>query len=49
MKDTFMKDALDDAYLRGQLIALLRESNNLQSTINKIEEELKERDKNEKK
>ena len=37
-----MKDALDSAYLRGQLIALLKMSNNLQSTINKIEEQLKE-------
>ena len=44
MKDTFMKDALDAAYLRGQLIALLKLSNNLQSTINKIEEQLKESD-----
>jgi len=44
-----MKDALDAAYLRGQLIALLKLSNNLQDTINKIEEQIKESDENEKK
>jgi len=49
MTNTFMKDALDSAYLRGQLIALLKLSNNLQITINKIEEQIKESDENEKK
>ena len=46
-KDIYKK-GLDLTYLRGQVIALMKLSANIQSTINKLEEEIKEREKNEK-
>ena len=36
-----IKRGLDLTYLRGQVVALLRVSNNIQATINKLEEEIK--------
>ena len=45
---TDIKKGLDLTYLRGQVIALMKLSANIQSTINKLEEEIKEREKNEK-
>jgi len=47
MKDIYKK-GLDLTYLRGQVIALMKLSANIQSTINKLEEEIKEGEKNEK-
>ena len=38
---TDIKKAIDLTYLRGQVIALMRLSANIQSTINKLEEEIK--------
>jgi len=35
------KKALDSTYLKGQVIALMKLSANIQSTINKLEEEIK--------
>ena len=43
-----IKKGLDLTYLRGQVIALMKLSSNIQTTINKLEEEIKEREKNEK-
>jgi len=40
MKDIYKK-GLDLTYLRGQVIALMKLSANIQSTINKLEEEIK--------
>ena len=39
---TYIKKGLDLTYLRGQVIALMKLSANIQSTINKLEEEIKE-------
>jgi len=39
---TDIKKAIDLTYLRGQVIALMRLSANIQSTINKLEEEIKD-------
>ena len=36
-----IKKGLDLTYLRGQVIALLKLSSNITSTINKLEEEIK--------
>jgi len=41
---TDIKKGLDLTYLRGQVIALMKLSANIQSTINKLEEEIKERE-----
>jgi len=41
MIDT-IKKGLDLTYLRGQVVALMKLSANIQSTINKLEEEIKE-------
>jgi len=41
MKD-IIKKGLDLTYLRGQVVALLRLSNNIQETINKLEAQIKE-------
>ena len=38
---TDIKKALDSTYLKGQVIALMKLSANIQSTINKLEEEIK--------
>ena len=38
---TYISKAIDLTYLRGQVIALMRLSANIQSTINKLEEEIK--------
>ena len=38
---TDIKKALDLTYSRGQLIALMKLRSNIQSTINKLEEEIK--------
>ena len=38
---TDIKKALDSTYLKGQVIALMKLSVNIQSTINKLEEEIK--------
>ena len=40
MNDIYKK-GLDLTYLRGQVIALMKLSANIQSTINKLEEEIK--------
>ena len=45
---TDIKNAIDLTYLRGQVIALLKLSANIQSTIKKLEEEIKEGEKNDK-
>ena len=37
-----IKNALDLTYLRGQVIALMKLSANIQSTINKLEAQIKE-------
>jgi len=42
---TDIKKAIDLTYLRGQVIALMKLSANIQSTINKLEEEIKEGEK----
>ena len=42
------KNGLDLTYLRGQVIALMKLSVNIQSTINKLQEEIKEKEENEK-
>ena len=39
---TDIKNALDLTYLRGQVIALMKLSANIQSTINKLEAQIKE-------
>ena len=39
---TAIKKGLDLTYLRGQVIALLKLSNNIQETINKLEAQIKE-------
>ena len=39
-----IKKGLDLTYLRGQVIALMKLSSNIQTTINKLEEEIKERE-----
>ena len=39
---TDIKKAIDLTYLRGQVIALMKLSANIQSTINKLEEEIKD-------
>ena len=41
MKDLYKK-GLDFTYLRGQVIALLKLSANIQTTINRLEAEIKE-------
>ena len=38
---TDIKKAIDLTYLRGQVIALMKLSSNIQSTINKLEDEIK--------
>ncbi len=38
---TDISKAIDLTYLRGQVIALLKLSSNIQTTINKLEEEIK--------
>ena len=43
-----IKKGLDLTYLRGQVIALMKLSANIQSTINKLEAQIKEEEKNEK-
>ena len=43
-----IKRGLDLTYLRGQVIALLKLSADIQSTINKLEAQIKEGEKNEK-
>ena len=42
------KKGLDLTYLRGQVIALMKLSANIQTTINKLEAQIKEEEKNEK-
>ena len=37
-----IKKGLDLTYLRGQVIALMKLSANIQSTINKLEQEIKD-------
>ena len=37
-----IKKAIDQAYLRGQVIALYKLKVNLQDTINKLEDQIKE-------
>ena len=39
---TDIKKAIDLTYLRGQVIALLKLSANIQTTINKLEQEIKD-------
>ncbi len=39
---TDIKKAIDLTYLRGQVIALMKLSSNIQSTINKLEQEIKD-------
>jgi len=41
MTKDIIKQGLDLTYLRGQVIALMKLSANIQSTINKLEEEIK--------
>ena len=43
-----LKQALDSTYLKGQVIALMKLSANIQSTIAKLEAQIKEGEKNEK-
>jgi len=38
---TDISKAIDLTYLRGQVVALIKLSNNIQATINKLEEEIK--------
>ena len=38
------KNGLDLTYLRGQVIALMKLNANIQTTINKLEEEIKEKE-----
>ena len=45
MNDIYKK-GLDLTYLRGQVIALMKLSANIQSTINKLEAQIKEEEKN---
>ena len=45
MTDIYKK-GLDLTYLRGQVIALMKLSANIQSTINKLEAQIKEEEKN---
>ena len=42
MKETYISKAIDLTYLRGQVIALMRLSANIQSTIKKLEDQIKE-------
>jgi predicted transcriptional regulator len=42
-----IKKAIDQAYLRGQVIALYKLKVNMQDTINKLEDQIKEDEKNE--
>ena len=42
-----IKKAIDTTYLRGQVIALLKLSANIHDTINKLEDQIKEGEKNE--
>ena len=42
---TDIAKAIDLTYLRGQVIALMKLNANIQSTINKLEEEIKEEEK----
>ena len=42
-----IKKAIDAAYLRGQVIALYKLKVNMQDTINKLEDQIKEYEKNE--
>ena len=42
-----IKKAIDATYLRGQVIALLKLSANIHDTINKLEDQIKEGEKNE--
>ena len=42
---TDISKAIDLTYLRGQVIALMKLNANIQSTINKLEEEIKEGEK----
>ena len=42
-----IKKAIDAAYLRGQVIALYKLKVNMQDTINKLEDQIKESEKNE--
>ena len=42
-----IKKAIDAAYLRGQVIALYKLKVNMQDTINKLEDQIKEDEKNE--
>ena len=43
---TDIKKALDSTYLKGQVIALMKLSANIQSTINKLEAQIKEEEEN---
>ena len=38
------KNGVDLTYLRGQVIALMKLNANIQTTINKLEEEIKEKE-----
>jgi|TARA_R110000764_G_scaffold6882_1_gene25303 hypothetical protein len=42
-----IKKAIDAAYLRGQVVALYKLKVNMQDTINKLEDQIKEGEKNE--
>jgi len=42
-----IKKAIDQAYLRGQVVALYKLKVNMQDTINKLEDQIKEGEKNE--
>jgi len=42
-----IKEAINQAYLRGQVIALYKLKVNIQDTINKLEDQIKEGEKNE--
>ena len=42
---TDISKAIDLTYLRGQVIALYKLKNKMQETINKLEEEIKEKEK----
>ena len=46
MTETYISKAIDLTYLRGQVIALLRLNANIQGTINKLEAQIKEGEKN---
>jgi len=41
----YISKAMDLSYLRGQVIALLKLRNDLQSTINKLEDQIKKHEK----